>query len=298
MASTTFIREKQINSGDYKEIDIYPLDPSSLAATRKKGRAKATHLTPPKQRVINTRRARQYLRTTARLNFKPGDYFLTLTFSAAHLPSTFEEAEREANKLLRRFRYTERQKSLDLKYIRVIEGKPSETVDEKRLHIHMLLSAGLSRTEMTNLWRRPKRKGEKQGELIGFVKIQEIGHECTSSKSKSDDDISALYVYLSKTFDEFFDEFDEISAEPVKGTHIRKRWSASHNIEHPKEVVDDNKYDPAEFYDIIDKKVYSTPKFLNDKYPGWEPLRAEDIQVCVDEDTGYRSIHLKLHRRR
>jgi hypothetical protein len=223
---------------------------------------------------------------------------LTLTFSNKNLPPTFEAAEREANKLLRRLRYTEKRQGLELKYIRVIEGEPSGTTDETRLHIHMLLSAGLTQTEIEDLWRRPKRKGEKVGEMIGYVDIQKIGSSGKSSKPISDDDPAALYIYLSKSFDEVFDELDEVFAAPAKGTHIRKRWSASHNIERPEETVDDGKYEPAEFYNIISAKTFSTPKFLNDNYPGWEILKAEDIQVFENEDTGYMSLHLRLHRRR
>jgi hypothetical protein len=298
MASTTFIREKQINLGDYIAVDIYPLDPAILSAARKKGRAKATYLTSPKQRVINSRRARRYLTNIARKNFGPGDYFLTFTFSNANLPATFEGAEQESNKLLRRLRYTEKQQGLDLKYIRVIEGEPSGTAGAVRLHIHMLLSAGLPQTEIKDLWRRPKRKGEKKGEMIGYVDIQEIGYKYTSPESLSDDNPAALCIYLSKSFGEIFDELDEVFAAPAKGTHIRKRWSASHNIERPEEDVDDGKYEPSEFYDIIYAKKYSTPKFLSDNYPGWMVLRADDIQVYEDEETGYKSLHLKLHRRR
>ncbi|MDR1247605.1 MAG: hypothetical protein LBK57_11405 [Clostridiales Family XIII bacterium] len=298
MSSTAIIHEKKIISGQYMEVDIFPIKTSSITAARKKGRAKATHLTSPKQREINSRRAKRYLTNIARKNFDPGDYFLTLTFSDKNLPATFEAAEQESNKFLRRLRNAEKKHGLNLKYIRVLEGEPSGTTGAVRLHIHLLLSAGLSKTEMEDLWRRPKRKGKKVGEMIGYVDVQQIGYKYTSPESLSDDDPAALYIYLSKSFGEIFDELDEVFAEPAKGTHIRKRWSASHNIERPEETVDDGKYEPADFYDIIYAKKYSTPKFLNDNYPGWAVLKADDIQVYEDEDTGYKSLHLRLHRRR
>lgn len=106
--------------------------------------------TTPAQEWVNERNARKQFARIANANFSDGeDVLVHLTFDKAHLPSSRRACKRGMDRFLRRLKRAWIKKDLfaDLKYLYVIEGE-----DGKRLHVHMLMTGGMTCGEIKALW--------------------------------------------------------------------------------------------------------------------------------------------------
>lgn len=116
---TMFYREKKVDCGTYREVDIIPrTDDAERAAkgTRKK-RSKAS---TPAQKNLNEKNAKRYLVQVGNGNFGPGDLHISATYSPENLPDTLEEAEKNVTNFLHRVAYRREKLGLPpLKYILV-----------------------------------------------------------------------------------------------------------------------------------------------------------------------------------
>lgn len=143
---------------------------------------------------------------------------VTATYSGKYLPATVEEAEREVTNYLRRVQYRRQKEGLPpLKYM-LVTAYTTKRNSEKpvRIHHHIIMSGGLDRDVVEELWRKRKRKGQKKGDRIGF---------CNADRLQSDENgIAALCTYL------------------VKQSGGKKRWTSSHNLERPYSRTNDGKY--------------------------------------------------------
>lgn len=202
---------------------------------------------------------------------------VSLTYDTKYLPESLEAAEKEVYNYIRRIGHKRKRMNLPpLKYILVTEYHGGENGEEAtRMHHHIMMNGGLDRDEVEDLWRRKRKKGEKQGERIGFANADRI--------QSNDDGISALSAYLCKG----------ISDKPGKK---KKKWSSSHNLERPTSRTNDRSYSKR----AVQRLATSPPpkEFWEKKYPGWTPTSPDyGVTFEFNEVTASWSIYLKLRRK-
>ncbi|MDO4923359.1 MAG: hypothetical protein Q4E82_05010 [Peptococcaceae bacterium] len=259
----TFIREKKTHCGKrHLEVDIYQLSDNHH---RKKNRGKREKVSAPAQKNLNDKNARRYLRQLAKTNFDSGDLHVTCTYRNKFLPATMEEAEQEVTKYIRRLQYYCKKNGIGpLKYIIITEGQTKEE-SLIRVHHHIIMS-GLDRDTVEELWRKPKKKGEKVGERIGF---------CNADRLQIDDDagIDALMNYLSK--------------RPTG----KKRWRSSQNLKAPEVTVADKKWSKRKLMEAAGT-FDDDRAFWAKKFPGWRMVHCKS---AFNEISGW-VITLELRR--
>ncbi|WP_294352213.1 hypothetical protein [uncultured Clostridium sp.] len=205
------IREKRIYSGNYLEVEVYPISKKEQQQKRRK----KCKVSLPKQRNLNDKNARKHLRRLINTNFTDFDIVLHLTYDNKNLPSSEEEAKRNLSNFFRRVKnYRKRNGLEDLKYIAVTEYK--EATDDKRtktrIHHHIVIS-GMDRDKLEELWGKGKANADR-------LQSNELGYE-------------ELANYISK--------------DP-KGN---KRWTQSRNIKQPTIKVNDHKYSLRKAWDLF-----------------------------------------------
>ncbi len=225
-----FIREKKIDCGNYREVDIIPRTDDAERAVKGK-RRKRQRVSSPKQNALNEKNARRYLVQLANGNFKKGDIHLSLTYKDKYIPESPEEAEREARNFLRRVAYRRRKKGVEpLKYILVTEYNGG------RVHHHIIMNSGLSRDELEGLWVKNK-------ESIGYANADRL--------QPDKEGIIALCRYITK--------------DP-KG---KKRWSSSRNLKRPVALPNaDHKYSKRQIERVI--REDRVEEYFKDRYKGYE----------------------------
>ncbi|MFD2330638.1 hypothetical protein ACFSR7_15405 [Cohnella sp. GCM10020058] len=257
-----FVREKKIYCGkQYLEVDIYQTDSKRTP----KGRGAKKKESAPKQRNLNDKNAKRYFTQLVNTNFGADDLHVTATY--AKIPETIEEAEREAANYLRRIAHRRKREGLSpLKYIIITEYSNGKGTDKPvRIHHHIVMNGGLNRDAIEDLWRRPKKKGQKTGDRIGLVNADRL--------KPNEYGLEALARYL------------------MKSKNRKKRWSSSQNLERPESRTNDHKYTARQVErmarDEVDNLLY-----WSRKYPGW------DLTECkpqFNEITGW-AIYLKMRK--
>ena len=304
----TFMREKKIYCGEnYREVDIFPYSTGQKAASRRGKRSKKKNETPPKQRNLNDKNARRYLVQLGELNFgsDPEALHVTLTYSEANLPPTVEAAEKEITNFLRRVRYRREEEKLPpLKYILVTSYSTGEGGEKPtRIHHHVLMNGGLDRNVIEDLWRKRKRKGQKQGDRIGFCNADRV--------QPNENGITALCNYLFKQpggggsgedpGGESPEQKPEGKGKKRGGGKRRgrpagkKRWSCSKNLKRPQSRTNDGKFTRRQVEGW--GKNHPPREFWEKKYPGWtltDPYNG--VTYEYNETTGW-SVYLKLRKK-
>ncbi len=267
----TFIREKKIYCGEnYLEVDIYSISENQL---NKKGtRSKRKKVTVPKQKRLNEKNARRRFTQLAEANFGRGDLSVTLTYSDEFLPATLEDAEREVQNYIRRVkRRREKEEVGDLKYILVTSSRTEEDGTPVRIHHHLLFNKGLDRDTVESLWRKRRRKGEKEGRSIGYANADRIQEDPNSG-------IARLCSYLM--------------GNPTQ----KRRWTCSQNLERPEERTNDHKYSRRQVGRIATSQV--DYEYWEKQYPGYEITdKLYGYQAEYNDFTGW-ALYLKLRRKR
>lgn len=139
-----FYREKKYYSGDYLEIDIYPV--FGKAGQRRK-RYKPTSEC---QKRLNKKNAEMKLTRLMNANFTEDDLRFDLTYSPDKLPEDDDAAIKELRNFLRRLKRFRKKAGLSaLKYIAVTEKSK-----KGRYHHHLVISGGVSIGELAALWGR------------------------------------------------------------------------------------------------------------------------------------------------
>lgn len=265
-----FIREKKIYCGDnYLEIDIYP-----YTAIKEKGkRAKRKKESLTKQKNLNDKNARRKFVQIVESNFGKGDFVAHLTYNDETLPSTVEEAEKEARNFIRRLKRKRKEAGIEeeLKYILVTaSGEKKETGEIVRIHHHILLNKGLTRDEIENLWRRPRRKGEKEGKPIGYANVDKLQPSYNTG-------ITELATYLVRN--------------PTK----KKRWSCSQNLRRPESRTNDYKYSRRKVIQLANAPL--DIEYWERKYPGYTIKdKVRGFEPVYNDFTGW-SLYIKMRKK-
>ncbi|OOM80480.1 hypothetical protein CLPUN_13280 [Clostridium puniceum] len=260
----SFIREKKIFCNEYLEVDIY----RSTEEQNKKGkRSKKKKVSAPKQKNLNDKNAKRYFVQLGNRNFGREDLHVSFTYSNETLPSSYEEAQKQANNYLRRIDYRRKKEGLSpLKYILVTEyTEDKKTEKPTRIHHHAIISGGLIRDVVEDLWCKRRKKGEKIAEKIGYVNADRL--------QPNEFGIKDLCKYL------------------VKNPDNKKRWTQSQNLLKPVMRTNDYRYTKTEIKKI--SRCYEDRQYWEKKYPGWifTTCKAKNNKL-----TGW-SFYLKFRKR-
>lgn len=168
--NTAVYREKMYICGDYADVYIYPVYPNILRPSgRRRSRRAPTRAV---QEKLNRRHRAEKLSRLMNANFTEEDLAVTLTYAIN--PDSDEVAVKDIQKWLRRVRYRCKKAGIVLKYIWTMERS-----GKGRYHFHVVLSGGLDRDELEELW----------------------GHGYANSKRLQFDDngLTALSRYMTKS---------------------------------------------------------------------------------------------------
>ena len=254
-------REKKIDCGPYREIDIIPRSEVADNAVRQR-RRKRRRVTSPKQQGLNDKNAKRYLLQLLNGNFGAEDYHVALTYDADNLPETIEEAERIAGNYLRRVAYRRKKLGLEpLKYILVTERGSRKG----RIHHHIVMNGGLSRDDVEMMW-TDRRINWKQVGKPGY-KIPRLGYANADRLQPSETGLEELSKYLTK--------------DP-KG---KKRWSSSRNLTRPMELAPaDHKYTRRRVIQLATLPPEEREAWFQRQFPAF---RIIDTRAEYYEETGW-----------
>lgn len=260
-----YSRETSYNMGlDYCDTVLFKVK------GQRRGKRSLGKPTSEAQAVVNERNARMNLLRLVNANFREGkDLYITLTFDEAHRPDTRADAKRLTDNFIRRMKRAWDKAGFisPFKWLYVIEG-----ADGKRLHVHLLMSGGLSEACIRRLW--------GMADIVN-VKILQA----------SDKGYEALSVYLTKQ-------------GRLTGEH---RWYASRTMERPgyaelnAGISADDMEELAHAIEDInadrDKGVKTTAERyspVESRYPGYFLAEAEAVWL---EQFREWVIHIKLYRK-
>ncbi len=265
-----FMREKKIYCGKkYLEVDIIPRTIWQEKTVKGK-RAKRTKESEPKQKNLNDKNSKRYITQLANGNFGKGDLHVTCTYKDKYLPETPEEAEKEVSNFFRRLNHRRKKKGLEsLKYILVTEYIMSDENEDKpiRIHHHILMNKGLSRDEVEELWSKRKKKGEKEGDTIGFINADRL--------QPNENGLEGISRYITK------------SRNNKKG---KKRWSSSRNLIRPESIKNDYKYSKRKIEKLIKENDF---RFWEEQYKGYRVVEASPVY----QDLLGWSVYLKMWKK-
>lgn len=275
-----FYREKKVDCGAYREVDIITrTDNAERAAKGKRGKRQT--VSPPKQRNLNDKNARRYLIRLGNGNFGPGDLHVSTTYSARNLPGSPEEAEKIVSNYLHRIAYRMKKLGLPpLKYILVTEygyRKNDTTGKPIRIHHHIIMNGGLDRDAVELMWTK-KRINWKQFETDRTYAdtVERLGWVNADRLQVNENGIEALCKYVTKT------------------PNGKKRWSSSRNLVRPVEQPPaDHKYTRRQIERLVKSQDHGR-SFFERKFPGYE---ITEIRPEYYEATGWH-IYIKMWKKK
>lgn len=252
----TFVREQSYVCGNYMDADIYPV-------FQKPGiRRKKSKPTSEMQEKLNQRNAEKKFARLANLNFGPEDYALHLTY--ARQPESADDASRLARNYIRRVNRRRKKAGLEpAKYLLTTEyGKKFG-----RVHHHLIISGGLSRDEMEDIWK------------LGTA-------NCLRLQFDEESGIVGLASYITKE------------------RSMYKRWSGSRNLVQPEPVQRDGAMSLEDLDDLGEAAEAGLGyNELERLYPGWRCVecssehndvnhawyvRARFVRIVPDAERGRR----------
>lgn len=242
-------RKNTYRYGNYKEIEIFPV----YSGTHTRLRGEKTNKTKKAQKELNKRNKIKKIFRLLNANFKKGDYFLTMTYAPGFCPETIEEATAHYQKFMKKLRALYKKTGKELKYMAWIE----KGVEKGRIHHHLVISGGVSREEIENLFG------------YGYCNCDVLKPEI--------DDLKGLAEYFAK--------------DP-KG---KRTFTCSKNLDRtcllPKEV-ENNKTSKHEVKQIIEN--FEDKDFIEKKYPGYELVGGE---VRKNEYMRHAYVYLMLRKK-
>lgn len=276
-AMVNYYRDTLHNPGlEYSDAVIYK-------CKAKKGQRRALgNPTKETQELVNEKNRKMAFTRLVHANFSEGrDNVVLLSFDPAHKVDTRDEAKAEMDKFWRRVKRAWEKRSasawelehnkgerMPLKYVYVIEGG-----DGKRIHIHVIMTGGLSETEMKRLWGK-----------AAFVNNRVL--------QGSETGMEALSAYLSK------------QGGLSKGEH---HWYASRNMvrpeaaEHNGQIGKDSVEELADVIEDINARVGegvipTSERYapVEELYPGYYLAEASAVHI---EQFKEWVIHVKLYRK-
>lgn len=197
-------RRRTTKAGSRIEAEVYPVFGRN---DRKKARAARKNITPEAQQKLNVERSARHLIQLVEENFSEKDLAMGLNYQGT--PPDDDRVQKDLRNFLNKVKRLREKRGLpELKYIYAIGGDemPSPGYSGKRPHVHLILSGGLSREELEEIWK----KGNP-------------GHGATNCDrlQPNEDGLEGIARYLMK---QRFDRPEKKNA---------KKWSRSRNLKAP-----------------------------------------------------------------
>lgn len=276
-AMVSYYRDTIHNPGlEYSDVTMY-------RCKAKKGQRRSLgNPTKESQELVNERNRKMAFTRMIHANFEEGrDETALLTFDAGHGVETRAEAKAEMDKFWRRVKrawekrpvtdweaLNNKGEKLPLRYVYVIEGG-----DGKRIHVHAIMTGGLSGKDVKELWGK-----------ASIVNVRPLQGSATG--------MEALANYLSK------------QGGLYKGEH---HWYASRNMVKP-EAVEHNGQIGRETVEELAKEIEdinahigegvipTAERFsaIEERYPGYYLAEASAVHI---EQFKEWVIHVKLYRK-
>lgn len=218
-------RTKTTRAGKRLEVDVYPVFGYQ---DRMRARAAKQQITPETMRRVNLSNAKRKIVQLADANFTGEDIHLTLTYEN---PPIYSRCQRDVVNFLAAVKRRRAKKGLpELKYIYVIED--DEDGIKKRIHVHILMSGGMSREELEELWAK------------GYANADRL--------QPDERGLEAVARYL------------------VKSQRNRRKWCSSKNLKKPDVRVSDCKLSNAKVKKIARNLPNEAKDIMRRAYPGYE----------------------------
>lgn len=295
----TFVREKKIYCGqDFLEVDIYNYTAAEKENAAHGRRSKKQVESTQKQIEWNDINAKRRFLQLVNTNFTAQDVHVTLTYKSENLPPSLADAERELHNFLRRVVYCREKSGLPpLKYINIpVCVYKKDGITPARIHHHVIMSGGLSRDEIEDLWRKRRKKGQKKGDKIGYANADRLQPE--------ESGFVALCEYLakqaggkkrwipSKNLEKPEKEITDPDSPPRTAA---SKFSASANLQKPWSRTNDHRFSKKEV-----EKIATAPldvKYWEKRYPGYTLISGGyGYQAVYSEARGW-CLYLKLRRK-
>jgi len=120
-----------------------------------------------------------------------------------------------------------------------------------------------------DLWRKRRRKGQKQGDKIGFINADRI--------QPDENGLAALCQYLTKN------------------PNGKRRWNSSQNLIKPTQRTNDHAYSRKRVAEIA--KNPPPPSFWEKRYNGYTPIGGDyGFKTQYNDQTGW-AVYLILRKR-
>ncbi len=288
---SAFVRENQIVRRDVKGEQMKDVELCVMTEGRKAyysaSRRRVRHaLTAPKQAALNDKNAWLYLGRLINMNFGKGDYHLSLTYDEKYLPSSAEDAKRDFERFIGKVKKLYRERRVKLLYIMVMSYSSGKDGEPVRLHMHVIMSGGVDRTEIELLWRAPDKPGRCRRDATEAEKSARLGAPlgfADCDRLQVQDGLGGLCAYLAK--------------QPREG--IARRWYSSVGLKKPYTYAPrDDKYDFSDLKHIAERNADTVDvAYWERQYPGWTVCEPREYAyTCTDSEFSGISLRVKLRR--
>lgn len=223
-------RTKTTKAGPRLEAEIYPI---FGRMQQERCRAARTNETPEAVRRLNYERSRRYMIQLADANFTEEDISMTLTYNGT--PPEYEVAQKDVRNFLGRVKRARTKAGLSpLKYIYTIEDERDGKA--KRIHVHLLMSGGMDRTELERLWAK------------GYANADRL--------QPDENGLEAIARYMTKQ------------------QRNRRKWAASKNLKKPQVRTSDTKVSNRRVRSLAYDYQNAAKEIMEKVYPGYTFVKA------------------------
>ena len=230
-AGLLLYRTRTIKAGPVTECEVYPVYSREQEKRARKAREK---LSSDRQQRANQEAAIRRIVRLSNANFTNKDLHVTLTFEG-NVPD-WEQCQRDVRNFIRRMQYLRKKRGLEkAKYIYAIED--NEHGIKKRIHVHLLVTGGISREEIEACWN----KG-----LANADRLQ-----------PNEEGLAGISKYLTKA------------------QKNRKKWVCSQGLKQPKVSTSDTKLSRRKVERLASDLEHEWKDVLRKAYPGTEPIFCE-----------------------
>ena len=252
-------RTRTTKAGARLEAEVFPVFTRQAVG---KARAAKKAMTPAAQEKANHARSIRRTILLAEENFTREDYFLTLTYRGAE-PS-YKRCKADVVNFLKRVKRERKTKGLEeQKSLYVIEGGEGR----ERIHIHMLLSGGLSWETLHRIWDRGR---NSSGGMIQAARLE-----------TQDGKIEGAVLYMAKQLwakgyrkqTTAEDEVSGIAGYMAQHPGSRRRWCPSKNLRQPKVRTSNTKVSNARVKRIAYDFQSEAKAVMEKIYPGYSFVR-------------------------
>lgn len=245
-------REAVYECGDYLESCIYPV---YKTATSRKRKSKPT---PEAMQKLNDLHTQNKMIRIINANFTENDVKLDLTYAPEFEPESFEEAEKELERYLRRVKHWRKKNGYpELKYFACTE----QGSVKKRLHHHLILSEMPINVLIALWWKGEHSLGRVETNLLQF----------------NEEGCAALVRYMLKQ--------DRVT----KG---KSKYKRSRNMIIPQPKKRDNRFSQKKVRELV-KDTDCRAEFEK-LYEGYYMASAS---VFYNDDNGGIYLHIRYYRK-